>query len=333
MADLNALTYCRLVGLYNSVVADTVGPYGDTDQRPDMFKPYMDATITVFVAGQENRTPELRLVDATPPRTVLLTPIDCVVEAGVFRLKSADTGVDGVDIIAKSAALGLGETPLLCRVDFGPVRIAGRTYQYEPVTFVLPTVEREDYTAGVHQVVRIVGNPTGGLWRLLYDNSATSTLPRNATAAAVQAALRALPTIGDNVTVTGPNGGPYQVVFTGALGADIPSPLFGSDSFTGGTSPYVQIDDTYEPVVLDLSTVDRVDLPPSTPGTLVVRMIPDEVRIVQEGPPTAIRFYSSGTPIGDALPMTVLVGPRIIDGGTATDDPDMFVISGGSAAG
>lgn len=318
MADLNALTYCRLVGFYNSVVADTVGPYGDTDERPDMFKPYMDATITVFVAGQEGRTPELRLEDATPPRTVLLTPIDCVVEAGVFRLKSQNTGIDGVDIIAKSAVLGLGDTPLLCRVDFGPVRIAGRTHQYQPVTFVLPTVERDEYTAGVHQVVTITGSPTGGLFRLLYENSATSTLARSSTAAAVQAALRALPAIGDNVTVTGPAGGPYDVVFTGALAADTPSPLRASDSLTGGNSPEVTVEDLYQPVTLDLSTVDRVDLPPSTPSQLVVRMIPDQLVLEDDGPPSLIRFYASGEPIGDPIPVTVDLSADNITDSTAT---------------
>lgn len=316
MADLNALTYCRLVGLYNSVVADTVGPYGDTDERPDMFKPYMDATITVFIAGQEGRTPELRLEDANPPRTVLLTPIDCVVEAGVFRLKSQNTGIDGVDIIAKSAIMGLGTTPLLCRVDFGPVKIAGRTYQYEPVTFVLPTIEREDYTAGVHQVVTVTGSPTGGLFRLLYENSATSTLPRTATAAVVQAAMRAIPAIGNNVTVTGPAGGPWDVVFTGALAADMPSPLSGSDSFTGGTAPQIVVTDTYQPVTLDLSTVDRVDLPPTTTSQLVVRMIPDQVLLEEEGPPSRIRFYAGGEPIGESLPLTVdLSAENITDSG------------------
>ena len=309
MADLNALTYCRLVGLYSSIVADTVGPYGDDDTRPDNFKPYMDATITVFVAGHEGRTPELRLENASPPRTVLLTPIDCVVEAGIFRLKSQDSGVDGVDIIAKSAVMGLGDDLLCARVDFGPTRIGGRTYQYEPVTFVLPTVERDAYTAGVHQVVTIKGSPASGLMRLLYEGAATSTLARNATGAAVQTALRALPAIGNNVTVTGPStntsGEPYyDVVFTGPLAADIPSPLTASDSFPDGA--YVDVRDTYEPVTLDLSTVDRIDLPPSTPGSLVVRTVPDEVRRVDtEGVPK-IRFYSAGAPVGAAIDVPVV---------------------------
>lgn len=72
---------------------------------------------------------------------------------------------------------------------------------------------------------RVLVNATGGYFRLSYDGHTTGELPYNATAAAVQAALRALPGVGDATTVgsTGPVGKiTFTVTFAGPGTTDIP---------------------------------------------------------------------------------------------------------------
>jgi len=59
---------------------------------------------------------------------------------------------------------------------------------------------------------------TGGTFTLTFNGQTTSAIAYNATAAAVEAALEALSTIGQgNVQVTGNAGGPYTVEFVGQL--------------------------------------------------------------------------------------------------------------------
>jgi|GEM_PF-1024795 len=118
------------------------------------------------------------------------------------------------------------------------------------------------------QRIGLVGGNAGSTFRLSFKGEQTTVLPRNATAAAVEAALEALPTIGaGNVTVVGNDGGPYTILFIDDLTAptlldgleliDLPqiagtgtnglnvtvntlvqgssSPVFGTEIVTGGT--------------------------------------------------------------------------------------------------
>jgi hypothetical protein len=63
-----------------------------------------------------------------------------------------------------------------------------------------------------------VGSNTFGYFTATFRGYTTGHLPWNATTAAVQAALDALPSIGaGNTTVSGPDGGPWQVTFTMSL--------------------------------------------------------------------------------------------------------------------
>jgi len=75
------------------------------------------------------------------------------------------------------------------------------------------------------QCVTIGGAPTGGDFTLTFNGQTTTALAFDATAAAVQAALIALSNIGPaEVSVSGPNGGPWAVVFLLTLaGADQPA--------------------------------------------------------------------------------------------------------------
>lgn len=95
------------------------------------------------------------------------------------------------------------------------------------------------------QTVTISGSPTGGTFVLVFQDQATTDIAFNATAATVQAALRALSTIGgSNVNVTGSAGGPYTVTFAGTL-ADMKLDVMNATSdLTGGTSPAVTVTET-----------------------------------------------------------------------------------------
>jgi hypothetical protein len=94
------------------------------------------------------------------------------------------------------------------------------------------------------QTVTITGAPTGGTFTLTFDGNTTADIAFDALAAAVQAALEALPNLdpGD-VTVTGAAGGPYTVTFTAAEG-DVPQMTANGDDLTGGSSPGVTVTTT-----------------------------------------------------------------------------------------
>jgi hypothetical protein len=262
MADFDELTYFHLIGRYNGIVGDTAGTFGDPGPEPDLYAVNMTATIKLLLAdatGKELGPPELRLTTADPPRTLLLIPITATVASGVLRLPGADTGIDGIDLVANSPVLAIPDgSTLLCEVTFGPTTIGGNRYQYDPVTFAVPTVLPADYTANVVQTITITGSPDGGDWELIYGTTPTATMPPTATGADVQTALRALSAIGTAVTVTGPGGGPYVATFDTAV---IPRPLrlgaLDNLTSTAHTGPGVVVTDAYTPVTIDLTTVER----------------------------------------------------------------------------
>lgn len=94
------------------------------------------------------------------------------------------------------------------------------------------------------QTVSIAGTPTGGTFELSFGGESTSPLAYNASAAVVQAALDALPTIGvGNTLVTGGAlpGTPIVVTFRNTLSS---APLFTmgtENSLTGGSAPTVAV--------------------------------------------------------------------------------------------
>lgn len=97
------------------------------------------------------------------------------------------------------------------------------------------------------QSVAITGTPTGGTFTLTFAGYTTAAIQYNASAAAVQAALEALPNIGtDNVTCTGGPlpGTAVAVTFKGYLaGADV-AQMTATASLTGGTTPAVTVSTT-----------------------------------------------------------------------------------------
>lgn len=107
------------------------------------------------------------------------------------------------------------------------------------------TKDTEDDFNGVTdpaRTVTVAGGATGGSFKLSFNGATTATIAFGATAATVQARLTALTTVGaGNVTVTGPDGGPYAVTFTGLRGHPVGMLTADYSALTGGTNRHVEI--------------------------------------------------------------------------------------------
>ena len=92
------------------------------------------------------------------------------------------------------------------------------------------------------QTVTVNGNPT--TWTLQYDGQTTASISHPASAATVQTRLENLSNIGvGDVSVSGADGGPYTITFTGALGKKSIVSLIGTVT-SGGTNPYITTAET-----------------------------------------------------------------------------------------
>jgi hypothetical protein len=98
------------------------------------------------------------------------------------------------------------------------------------------------------QTLTITGTPTGGTFKLSFRSVTTATIAYNAAAAAVQAALEALSTVGvGNVTCAGGPlpGTPVTITFQGTLaGQNQPLITINTPAFTGGTTPVASVAET-----------------------------------------------------------------------------------------
>lgn len=88
------------------------------------------------------------------------------------------------------------------------------------------------------QTVTVTGTPTGGTFTLSGNGNTTPALAYNASAATVQAAVRALGGAYAAVNVTGAAGGPYTLTYERGLG-DVAQLTLGTNGLTGGTSPNI----------------------------------------------------------------------------------------------
>lgn len=92
------------------------------------------------------------------------------------------------------------------------------------------------------QTVTITGTPTGGNFTLTWDGQTTGNIAYNATAADVQAALRALSNMPESgVTVTGGPGPGTAFTVTFTDGKNVSAMTASGAGLTGGTSPAVSI--------------------------------------------------------------------------------------------
>lgn len=120
---------------------------------------------------------------------------------------------------------------------------------------------------GGTQTVAIAGGPTGGDFTVTYSGQTTAAIPYNASAALVQTELEALSNLAPgDVVVTGSNGGPYTISFTGNVGATPYATITSSATgLTGGTTPAVNVTATEgvgmaEGTVLNLSKYVPMDV-------------------------------------------------------------------------
>lgn len=163
MADIAELPWFLCTANYRGIVPDTL----DVGVRPDQFRPWGECVLTPWVVGPDNKIVvgqvERRLVDLTPPMTVLLTPITARIETGVLRLPRlpAPAGetvpptigeiaeqqtAEGVPLTANNTAdvLELGALRIAWQVAFGPMTMLGQTYRFSSFYFLGPTVPTYD---------------------------------------------------------------------------------------------------------------------------------------------------------------------------------------------
>ncbi|MFK8851245.1 hypothetical protein [Streptomyces sp. Ac-502] len=98
------------------------------------------------------------------------------------------------------------------------------------------------------QTVTVTGSPTGGTYTMTFNSQTTASIPYNATAAQVKAALEALSNInpGDVLVTGGPHPAtPVVVTFAGQyLGDNVAQMTASATNLTGGTSPAVTVTTT-----------------------------------------------------------------------------------------
>jgi hypothetical protein len=134
------------------------------------------------------------------------------------------------------------------------------------------------------QLITLTGSPTGGTFTLVFGAQTTATINWNDPASTVQTRLQNLSSIlANNALVTGPNGGPWAVEFTGAMAKTAEALITrGTNSLTGGTSPdavitrlaggsnvYTQINPTGTPPYTLYRANARIAFAQAIPGALV----------------------------------------------------------------
>jgi hypothetical protein len=115
-------------------------------------------------------------------------------------------------------------------------------------TYPQGTVLGEQTGTNEVQTLTITGTPTGGTFKLAYNGAVTTAIAYNAAAAAVQAALEALSTIGTGNVLGGGGalpGTPVTLTFQGSLAnTNTAAVTVADNSLTGGTTPAAAIAET-----------------------------------------------------------------------------------------
>lgn len=155
---------------------------------------------------------------------------------------------------------------------------AGRII-YAPMTTPVPTALSDMIymTSGSNanevQTLTVTGTPTGGTFKLQFRGYRTASIAYNANAAAVQAALEAIGTIGTGgvVCAGGPlPGTPVTITFSNQLGfTNVPLVTVVDAAFTGGTTPVAAVATTTAGVGLYDVKSGWLDLGPTLGGITV----------------------------------------------------------------
>jgi hypothetical protein len=130
----------------------------------------------------------------------------------------------------------------------GPARLLAAPLTQPPPADIGEIIRLTGSPTNEVQSLTVSGTPTGGNFRLAFKSVTTAAIAYNAAAAAVQAALEALSTIGTGnvVCAGGPlPGSPVTITFQGQLaGSNEPLITVVSPALTGGTTPAVAVAET-----------------------------------------------------------------------------------------
>lgn len=141
------------------------------------------------------------------------------------------------------------------------------------------------------QTLTVTGTPTGGSFKLRFRGDVTAAIPHNAAAAAVQAALEALPSIGAGNVAGGGGalpGTPVTITFQAALGRlAVELVEVVQQAFTGGATPAAAIAETTPGVTATMRGAQ--------PGTLMVRTDAGNVKLYQN---TGTAIAPNWQPVG-----------------------------------
>lgn len=179
------------------------------------------------------------LRDATEAATQ--AAVDAGIGSGQVQVTydTTDTNIWYFEWVGDAAALNIAITPIELLAAYQIV-----SGSLSPIT---PTSDYAEVAVDTNggtstnetQVITLRGGPTGGTFTLTFNGSTTSTIAYNGSAATVQSELFGLASISGvsgNVSVSGNNGGPWSVTFTGAFaGTDVPLITGSASSLTGGS--------------------------------------------------------------------------------------------------
>jgi hypothetical protein len=181
--------------------------------------------------------------------------------SGLYQPLSSAVGVVGIAGPAPSAGAGFSNPTLFTRPMVGA--------SSEPYASVVPVL-KVSALASALQTLSVSGGPTGGSFTLSFGGQTSAAIGFNATAAQVQTALQAMPTIGaGGVTCAGGPlpGTAVQIFFAGPL-AFRAQPLItiGTNGLTGGATPAPSVvQTTAGALVSDVQTISVSGAP--TAGT------------------------------------------------------------------
>jgi hypothetical protein len=141
--------------------------------------------------------------------------------------------------------------------------------------------------AGVNEIqgVTLYGAPAGGTFTLTFDGQTTGALTYDESAADVETALEALSNI-DAVTVSGPDGGPWLIVFLGTNAATDVLQMTGDGSSLSGADVSISVVQAAAASVDEVQTISLTGSP--TGGTFTLTYSAQTTSAIAYDAPSAV---------------------------------------------
>lgn len=168
---------------------------------------------------------------------------------GLMEHSSISIGIGGIGMISgvvtsRSASTGGRTDPQTYSVEITNVDVNDDAY-----TSAVGMSSLNAITVNTQLGLSITQSPTGGTFKIVVDDEATTDIPYNANAALIQTALEALSNVGvGNISVTGSVGGPFTLEFIGIFAGQVPPSVYTDGSnLIGDNEPDVRLSVTQEP--------------------------------------------------------------------------------------